>query len=55
MKHIVKVEEVEGELCIVFPEGLCEGLGWKEGDSINWKENEDGSWTISKIENNQRS
>lgn len=35
---------------IVFPEGEMERLGWKEGDIIDWTDNKDGSWTISKKE-----
>ena len=27
---------------------LCEKLGWQPGDNIQWTDNEDGSWTLTK-------
>jgi hypothetical protein len=27
---------------------LCERLGWQPGDNLQWTDNEDGSWTLSK-------
>lgn len=27
---------------------LCEQLGWKEGDTIEWIDNKDGTWTLKK-------
>lgn len=29
---------------------LCETLGWHEGDTIEWIDNKDGTWTLKKIE-----
>ena len=43
-------EDSNGELCIVFPPESIEGLGWQEGDTIKWIDNNDGSWTLRKIE-----
>lgn len=36
---------------IVFPEDEMVRLGWKEGDILDWKDNKDGSWTLTKKEN----
>jgi hypothetical protein len=43
-------EDSDGELCIVFPPESIEGLGWQPGDSIEWVDNNDDSWTLRKIE-----
>jgi hypothetical protein len=50
-KWIVPVEEFAGtdELLITFPEDLIEKVGWKEGDTLNWKDNGDGSFTLKKV------
>jgi hypothetical protein len=46
---IVKLEQDEnGDLILPLGDELCESVGWKIGDTIVWKDNEDGSWTMSK-------
>ena len=37
-----------GELILPFTEDILANLGWKEGDILEWKDNEDGSWSLSK-------
>lgn len=27
---------------------LCERMGWQPGDQLDWTNNEDGTWTLSK-------
>jgi hypothetical protein len=39
-----------GELILPFPDGIVESFGWKIGDTLSWTDNSDGSWTISKVE-----
>lgn len=39
-----------GEHFIEFPEEALVGTGWKEGDTIRWIDNKDGSWTLMKRE-----
>ena len=36
---------------LTFPEELIETTGWKEGDVLEWIDNQDGSWTLTKAEN----
>ena len=36
------------ELILQFPPELLETAGWKEGDSLLWKDRSDGSWELSK-------
>jgi hypothetical protein len=44
-------ENTEGEAIIEFPEEVMEKSGWNEGDTIQWANNLDGSWTLTKVEN----
>lgn len=39
-----------GELILPFPPDLLEQSGWKEGDSLLWIDNNDGSWSLVKEE-----
>lgn len=51
MKWTATIEEdAEGQY-IVFPPESLEELGWKEGDTIEWIDNRNGSWTLMKKEN----
>jgi hypothetical protein len=51
MKQVVTIQEDEnGELILPLGEGVCEELGWKIGDTLDWKDNGDGSWTVTKKE-----
>jgi hypothetical protein len=46
---IVKLEQDEnGDLILPLGDELCHAVGWKIGDTIVWKDNGDGSWTMSK-------
>lgn len=42
---------VDDDGIITFPDDLMEKLGWKEGDILEWINNEDGSFTLKKSEN----
>jgi len=49
-QDIATIKEREnGELYLEFPEELMEEMGWSEGDTLEWKDNGDGSWTIQKV------
>lgn len=39
-----------GDLIITFPPDLLESAGWKENDTLEWIDNNDGSWTLRKID-----
>jgi hypothetical protein len=36
------------ELILPFTPELLDQLGWKEGDTLSWQDNKDGSWTLTK-------
>lgn len=38
-----------GDLILPFPDDLLEAAGWREGDTLKWIDNENGSWTLRKI------
>lgn len=37
-----------GDGILTFPEDLLEAAGWREGDTIEWIDHEDGSWLLKK-------
>lgn len=43
-------ESPTGDQFIEFPPEALEQVGWKEGDEIEWTDNGDGSWTLTKKE-----
>lgn len=50
-RAIVEIQEHEdGSAFIEFPEDMMQGLDWKEGDTVVWKDNKDGSYTLTKKE-----
>jgi len=44
-----------GDLILPLPEGMCEKLGWNEGDNLSWDKaaNGDGSFILSKTKPKQ--
>jgi hypothetical protein len=45
---IVDDPDHPGEMLLDLGTELCEHLGWKPGDEIDWVDNKDGTWTIRK-------
>ena len=54
-RWILPVEEVKDEdtdenvYCVSFPDDLLEAANLKEGDLVEWVDNEDGTWMIRKV------
>ena len=48
----LKVEQdpENGDLILPFNDEILEAVGWKEGDIIQWISNDDGSWTMRKLD-----
>lgn len=44
---VIKDEET-GDMILEFPDEMMEQVGWKTGDTVEWIDNKDGSWTIRK-------
>jgi len=38
-----------GDAVLTFPPDLLEQAGWKEGDTLAWIDNKDGTWTLQKV------
>lgn len=43
-----KEDPETGDIMIELPEELLLQVGWKEGDILDWKNNGDGSFTLTK-------
>lgn len=41
-------EDDNGDLILPIPLDLLEMQGWKEGDTLNWSDNTDGTWSLTK-------
>jgi bifunctional DNA-binding transcriptional regulator/antitoxin component of YhaV-PrlF toxin-antitoxin module len=37
-----------GDLVLPFTNEILAELGWKEGDVLDWVDNQDGSWSLVK-------
>jgi hypothetical protein len=46
---IVEEDPETGELILPLPEDMLELQGWVEGDTLEWNDNGDGSWSLTKI------
>ena len=50
-KWTVTVEEAEdgsGDLVLPLPQDMLDLQGWKEGDTLIWKDEGNGAWSLSK-------
>jgi len=45
---VVQDDQDPEQLLLDLGTELCERLGWNPGDQLDWTENEDGSWTLTK-------
>ena len=45
-----EADDGSGDLVIPLPQDLLDLQGWKEGDTLDWKESNSGTWILSKIE-----
>lgn len=46
----VEEDPETGELFLPLPADLLEANGWVDGDTLEWTDNNDGTWTITKVE-----
>lgn len=49
----VKEDPENGDAILEFPDDLMQEAGWKEGDTLEWIDNKDGSYTMKKKEPTQ--
>ena len=48
VRTVAEDPDSPGELLIELGEEICQMLDWHPGDSIEWLDNKDGSWTLKK-------
>lgn len=46
--QVVEDPEDPNQLLLDLGTELCEQLGWAVGDTVEWIDNKDGSWTLHK-------
>lgn len=44
----VQEDPETGDAILEFPPDLLANMGWQEGDTLEWKDNGDGSWSLTK-------
>lgn len=44
----VQEDPETGDAILQFPPDLLDAAGWKDGDTLEWKDNGDGSWSLVK-------
>jgi hypothetical protein len=49
----IKEDPENGDAILEFPDDFMLEAGWKEGDTLDWIDNKDGTWTLKKIEPTQ--
>jgi len=50
-KHFIIMKTtltIDNDGILTFPDELLKEIGWKEGDVLEWIDNQDGSWTLTK-------
>jgi len=50
----ITVEEADdgsGDLVLPLTDEIMESAGWQIGDTLEWIDNKNGTWSIKKIEN----
>ena len=47
--HILEVKEQDGYQYIELPDSLMNKMGWKIGDTIDWHDNKDGTFSLLKV------
>ena len=48
--NLEEADDGSGDAILTFPPDLLEQAGWKEGDTIKWVDQKDGSWQLKKVD-----
>ena len=47
-------EDLEtGEAILPLPQEMLDKVNWKDGDTLEWIDNNDGSWSLIKVNQDQ--
>ena len=47
---VEEADDGSGDAILTFPPDLLEQAGWKEGDTLKWIDQKDGSWKLKKVD-----
>ena len=53
-RTIVEDPDHPGELLVDLGTELCEHMGWQPGDTLEWKQLGNGTWTLTKIQSQSK-
>jgi hypothetical protein len=45
-----EADDGSGDMVMPLPQDLLDGAGWKEGDILQWIDNNNGTWSLKKVE-----
>lgn len=45
----IEIKEEKGYQYIELPKSFLKKVGWKIGDTIDWHDNKDGTWSLLKV------
>jgi hypothetical protein len=48
IRNVIENPDNPEELMLDLGNEVCDELGWKEGDVVEWIDNKDGTWTLRK-------
>jgi hypothetical protein len=48
-------DDGSGDLILPLTDEIMESAGWQIGDTLEWIDNKNGTWSIKKKENGQKS
>ena len=48
-------DDGSGDLVLPLTDEIMESAGWQTGDTLEWIDNKNGTWSIKKIENEHKS
>jgi hypothetical protein len=44
-----EADDDSGDIVLPLPQDMLDQVGWTEGDTLEWIDNKDGSWSIQKV------
>jgi len=50
---VEEANDSSGDLVMPLPQDMLDQVGWVEGDTLEWIDNKDGSWSIQKVKDEQ--
>ena len=48
--NVEEANDGSDDAILTFPPDLLEQAGWKEGDTLKWIDQKDGSWLLKKVD-----